>query len=80
MESFVRDFQKTLLDKSYGILHACADDLRGALLNIASLLIMHRIFKVMAKVSGLILQLAKCIIVPLVDPRSPNFFLIMPFG
>ena len=73
MNPFLLDLQQTLVDKSYGVLYACADDLGGALLRITSLLILHRVFDVMAKVSGLVLQTLKCVIVPLVAPNHSIF-------
>ena len=40
MSSFLFDFQKNVVGKSYGTHYACADDPGGALLRITSLLIL----------------------------------------
>ena len=59
MSLFLVDFQTTIINTSYGVLYACADDLGGALLRITSLLILLRFFKVMAAVAGLVPQATK---------------------
>ena len=58
---FLWDFQQCIIDASYGVLDACADDLGGALVQIKALLQLKRVFDVMSKVSGLALQIFKCV-------------------
>ena len=70
---FLLDFQRSIVKHSYGVLYACADDLGSALLQIASLNALHRIFKVMAVVSNMVLHIKKCVIIPLVPPDSQYF-------
>ena len=67
---FLLDFQQCIIDASYGVLDACADDFGGALVQIKALLQLERVFDVMSKVSGLVLQLFKCVLVPLVPSES----------
>ena len=70
MNPFLLNFKKNILNKSFGVLYACADDLGGALLRIASLLVLAKIFEVMGFVSGMFLNPKKCVIIPLVPFNS----------
>ena len=73
MDPFLKKFNRVLVEKSYGVLYACADDLGGSLLRMTSLLVLHTIFDTMATVAGLILNTSKCVIIPLVPSSSPLF-------
>ena len=72
---FLVEFQQLVVDKSYGVIYACADDLGGALLRITSLLILHKVVVTMSIVANLILQPRTCVAVLLVPPDSPLFSL-----
>ena len=73
MNPFLLKFKEIIVDKSYGVLYACADDLGSSLLRISSLLQTHCVFKVMASVAGLHLNTKKCVIIPLVPKDSSTF-------
>ena len=62
LNPFLLDFQRAVIDKSYGVLFACADDLGSALLRIASLKSTHAVFKIMASVAGVFLNNKKFVI------------------
>ena len=70
---FLENFRKVLYNNSFGVLYACADDLGSALLKLSALHYIYPIFFKMAKISGLILQPHKCVIIPLV-PQDSNIF------
>ena len=72
MDPFLRDFQQCLVDKSYAVVFACADDLGTAVIDLFVLEQLARVFEVMNAVACLVLQTKKCVIVPLIPFTDPN--------
>ena len=73
MNPFLSKLQEVIVNLSYGVLYACADDLGGALLRIASLMIFYEVFEIMHQATGMVLNTKKCVVVPLV-PVESDFF------
>ena len=72
MDPFLKEFQHCLVDKSYAVIYACADDLGTAVIDLFVLKQLARVFKVMNAVSCLVLQVKICVIVPLVPFSDSN--------
>ncbi len=64
MDVFIRMMTKKVQERGLGILRICADDVGAALRSIWSLLVLVEIFAIAEAVSGLGLNLHKCVVVP----------------